>query len=107
MLDNWHCLEEELDVFAELPEDLARRAVECGASHLVDYLLSTLSNVIRITDRSYVATHGDPARTIEELFQSHCCDPQHAWGLSDKPACVLRCNNCSSAFVVQPMERVR
>src|SRR5277367_2734034 len=45
----------ESDVLSELESDLAAKAQEHGAAALFDYLESTLSNVLRITDRRDVA----------------------------------------------------
>src|ERR1700730_2181618 len=46
--------DEGLDVLHALADDLARKAEEMGAEKLFDYLESSLSGALRITDREEV-----------------------------------------------------
>ena len=62
--------EEELDVFESLADDLARKSVEMGAAQLFEYLESTLSGSIRITDREQVLVE-DFSRALDRLYRKH------------------------------------
>lgn len=61
---------DDLDVFAALSDDLARKSRESGAESLFEYLASTLSNTIRITDREKVLVE-DFDRALERLYRRH------------------------------------
>ena len=62
--------EEELDVFESLADDLARKSAEMGAGQLFEYLQSTLSGSIRITDREQVLVD-DFSRALDRLYRKH------------------------------------
>ena len=62
--------EEELVVFESLADDLARKSVEMGAGQLFEYLESTLSGSIRITDREQVLVE-DFSRALDRLYRKH------------------------------------
>jgi SOS-response transcriptional repressor LexA len=59
--------EEDLDVLTALAVDLAEKARETGAEKLFDYLESTLSGAIRLTDREEVLVE-DFARALDRLY---------------------------------------
>ena len=60
--------EEETEVLAALPNDLARKATEMGAGKLFAYLESSASNAIQVTDREEVLVE-DFARTLDRLYR--------------------------------------
>lgn len=62
--------EEDFDVFESLADDLARKSVEMGAGQLFEYLESTLSGSIRITDREQVLVE-DFSRALDRLYRKH------------------------------------
>ena len=62
--------EEDLEVLEELAGDLNSKATEMGAERLFDYLESTLSASLRITDRGPVLVD-DFSRTLERLYRQH------------------------------------
>lgn len=62
--------EEDLDVFEALAGDLAKKAREMGAEQLLEYLESSLSGSIRITDREEVLV-GDFDRALDRLYRKH------------------------------------
>jgi SOS-response transcriptional repressor LexA len=58
---------EDLDVLSVLADDLAAKSQEMGAEKLFDYLESTLSGAIRITDREEVLV-SDFDRALDRLY---------------------------------------
>ncbi|MBZ5607204.1 MAG: S24 family peptidase [Acidobacteriia bacterium] len=62
--------EEDLEVLSALAEDLARKAAEMGAAKLFEYLESTLSASVRVTDREPVLVEEFP-RAVERLYRRH------------------------------------
>jgi len=62
--------EEELDVFPELADDLTRKASEIGSEQLLDYLESTASGTLRVTDREQVVVEDFP-RAVDRLYRRH------------------------------------
>ncbi len=62
--------EEELEVLAALPDDLARKADEMGAGKLFEYLESNASNAIRVTDREEVVID-DFSRALDRLYRKN------------------------------------
>jgi phage repressor protein C with HTH and peptisase S24 domain len=61
---------EESEVLSLLADDLERRARETGARELVEELESSLSNVIRITDRQPVLV-ADFEKALNRLYAEH------------------------------------
>jgi SOS-response transcriptional repressor LexA len=59
--------EEELDVLLALPGDLAQKAGELGAEKLFEYLESSLSGALRVTDRQEVLID-DFGRALDRLY---------------------------------------
>jgi phage repressor protein C with HTH and peptisase S24 domain len=59
--------EEDLDVLNALADDLAQKALQMGAEKLFDYLESTLSGAIRVTDREEVLV-SDFDRALDRLY---------------------------------------
>jgi phage repressor protein C with HTH and peptisase S24 domain len=59
--------EEDLDVLNDLASDLARKAQEMGAEKVFDYLESTLSGTLRVTDREEVLVE-DFGRALDRLY---------------------------------------
>ena len=59
--------EEDREVLEHLAGDLAAKARELGAAKLFQYLESTLSGAIRITDRQQIAVEDFP-RTLNQLY---------------------------------------
>jgi len=62
--------EEELEVLAALPDDLARKADEMGAGKLFEFLESNASNAIRVTDREEVVID-DFNRALDRLYRKN------------------------------------
>lgn len=62
--------EEDQEVLQALADDLAGKAREMGAAKLFQYLESTLSGSIRITDREEVQVD-DFARALNRLYLAH------------------------------------
>jgi len=60
----------EMDVFEALADDLAGKASELGAEKLFEYLESTLSGSVRITDRETVMVE-DFERALDRLYRKH------------------------------------
>ena len=61
---------EESDVLSELESDLTNKARESGATALFDYLESSLSNVVQITDRRETIV-GDFDRALGRLYREN------------------------------------
>lgn len=59
--------EEDREVLEELAEDLAGKAREMGAEKLFEYLESSLSSAIRVTDRAEVLVE-DSERALDRLY---------------------------------------
>jgi len=62
--------EEDLEVLEGLSDDLARKSGELGAGKLFEYLESTLSASVRITDREQVLVE-DFSRALDRLYRQH------------------------------------
>jgi SOS-response transcriptional repressor LexA len=62
--------EEDLEVFDGLSDDLARKSGELGAGKLFEYLESTLSASVRVTDREQVLVE-DFSRALDRLYRQH------------------------------------
>jgi SOS-response transcriptional repressor LexA len=60
----------ELDYFAALADDLARKASELGAEKLFAHLEDTLSGTLRITNRENVLVE-DFDRALDRLYRKH------------------------------------
>jgi SOS-response transcriptional repressor LexA len=61
---------DDLDVLSALADDLAAKAAELGAEKLFEYLESTLSGSVRVTDREPVLVQ-DFNRAIDRLYRRH------------------------------------
>ncbi|HEV2199524.1 MAG TPA: S24 family peptidase [Bryobacteraceae bacterium] len=61
---------DESEVLSALEYDLTSKARESGAAVLLDYLESTLSNVVRISDRREIVVD-DFERTLGRLYREH------------------------------------
>jgi SOS-response transcriptional repressor LexA len=62
--------EEDLEVLSVLADDLLRKAEEMGAEGLFEYLESTLSGAVRVTDRESVLVD-NLDRAVERLYRQH------------------------------------
>src|SRR5450755_3127849 len=62
--------DDDLDVLAALADDIDRKASEMGSERLFEYLESTLSGTVRITDREPVMVE-DFDRALERLYRKH------------------------------------
>jgi SOS-response transcriptional repressor LexA len=62
--------EEDLEVLDGLSDDLSRKASELGAEKLFEYLESTLSASIRVTDREQVLVD-DFGRAVDRLYRKY------------------------------------
>ena len=62
--------DEDLEVFDGLSDDLARKSGELGAGKLFEYLESTLSASVRMTDREQVLVE-DFSRALDRLYRQH------------------------------------
>ncbi|HYL75104.1 MAG TPA: S24 family peptidase [Bryobacteraceae bacterium] len=62
--------EEDLEVLSALPDDLLHKAGDLGIEQLFEYLESTLSGAVRITDRETVLVE-DIDRAVERLYRQH------------------------------------
>ena len=63
-------VEEDLEVLEGLSDDLSRKASELGADRLFEYLESTLSASIRVTNREQILVD-DFARAVDRLYRKH------------------------------------
>jgi SOS-response transcriptional repressor LexA len=62
--------EEDLEVLSALGDDLSAKAAAMGTESLFEYLESTLSGSVRITDREPVVAE-DFSRAVERLYRRH------------------------------------
>ena len=62
--------EEDLEILEALAGDLGRKADDLGAEKLFEYLETTLSASIRITDREQILVD-DFGRTLDRLYRKH------------------------------------
>ncbi len=69
---DWHVVgdDEDIEVLAELGEDLASWAQEHGGTAVLEHLEKEASQSIRVTDREAVTVHGFD-RTLGELYREH------------------------------------
>lgn len=63
--------EPEADILDVLAEDLRGKAEEAGGSALLDSLEDTLSNFLRIGDRTAIAYRGSPRRAADRLYDEY------------------------------------
>jgi hypothetical protein len=64
--------EQAADYLAALTSDLESKALEPGAGHaLLEFLEDCLSGFLRIGDRMTIEYSGDPARTVDWLFDQY------------------------------------
>ena len=63
--------EEEIDILDFLESDLLEKARESGGKAVLDSLEDTLSNFLRIGDRTGVAYAGDPEKMADRLFDEY------------------------------------
>jgi SOS-response transcriptional repressor LexA len=61
---------EEADLLSALESDLVAKSAETGAARLFEYLEDTLSNTLRVTDRSEMIV-ADFERTLGRLYREH------------------------------------
>ena len=78
--------EEDLKVLEALAADLSRKSDELGAEKLFEYLESTLSASIRITDREQVLVE-DFSRAVERLYRQHVPSKVLIVTACGEPAC--------------------
>ncbi len=69
--ENEELEEQDADILDCLADDLRRKALEQGASKLIDSFEGSLSQFLRITDRTAISFTGDPGRTADRLFEEH------------------------------------
>jgi SOS-response transcriptional repressor LexA len=62
--------EEDLELLQALADDLLRKAEERGAEHLFQYLESTLSGTVRISNREPILVE-DLGRAVERLYRQN------------------------------------
>jgi phage repressor protein C with HTH and peptisase S24 domain len=62
--------DQDLDVLTSLADDLAAKAGEMGAEKLFEYLETTLSGTLRVTDREPVLIENFD-RAVERLYRQH------------------------------------
>ena len=62
--------DEDAEVLAELEDDLLHQARERGGAAVLEYLESTASNSLRVTDRERVTVR-DFERKLSELYREH------------------------------------
>jgi SOS-response transcriptional repressor LexA len=62
--------EEDLELLQALDGDLRRKAGEQGAEHLFQYLESTLSGTVRVTNREPILVE-DFGQAVERLYRRH------------------------------------
>jgi SOS-response transcriptional repressor LexA len=63
--------EPEIDFIDHLPPDLVRKAEESGAGALLRSFEDSLSNLLRISDRTAIEFTGNPQRTVDRLFDEY------------------------------------
>ena len=64
---------EEAEVLSAIEYDLASKAREMGATHLLKYLEDTLSNSVQVTDRRALPVE-DFERALGRLYREHVVD---------------------------------
>jgi hypothetical protein len=62
--------EDEIEVWRELPADLARKGLELGAAHIMAFLESTASHAVRISERQPIEI-GDFETALSDLYEMH------------------------------------
>jgi hypothetical protein len=62
--------EDEIEVWREIPEDLARKGRELGAAPLLALLESTASHAVRISERQRIEIR-DFETTLSDLYEMH------------------------------------
>jgi phage repressor protein C with HTH and peptisase S24 domain len=63
--------EQEIDILDFLSADLEQKAREMGGYGLIGSLEDSLSDFLRINDRTAITWSGDPRRTVNRLFDEH------------------------------------
>jgi phage repressor protein C with HTH and peptisase S24 domain len=63
--------EQEVDILDVLPADLEMKHREAGGRALLDSLEDSLSDFLRISERTAIAYTGDARRTVDRLFDEH------------------------------------
>jgi SOS-response transcriptional repressor LexA len=66
----WLLDDDDLEIFLALAEDLERKAAEMGAERLFEYLESTLSATLRVSNREPVIAE-DFQRAVDRLYRRH------------------------------------
>ena len=62
--------EGEIEVWRELPEDLARKGRELGATPFLAFLESTASHAVRVSERQRIEIR-DFETTLSDLYEMH------------------------------------
>lgn len=71
--------EQTRDVLAALGADLRAKAGEMGASALIGWMEESLSNFLRIGDRSAITYAGAAEETVDRLFDEHVDTEVRPW----------------------------
>jgi len=74
LLDSAHFAdleEQEIDILDFLARDLENKASEFGAAALLSSFEDSLSDFLRISDRTAIEFTGDPGRTLDRLFDEY------------------------------------
>jgi hypothetical protein len=71
--------EQEIDILDALAGDLTAKARESGASSLLASLEDSLSNFLRISDRSAIEYTGSPRRAMDRLFDEYVDGEVRPW----------------------------
>ncbi len=64
--------EEDLELLGALPEDFRLQVGKRGGEQFLRLLEDTLSNFLRISERTTIPIPSDFKRTLDELFVIHC-----------------------------------
>ena len=65
--EDWTTFKDDLDILELLAEDLYAKLQEFGADELIEWMTSTLSNTIRMTEGEEIST-SDPDAVVESMF---------------------------------------
>ena len=59
------------EVLSCIPEDFQMKVGEMGAKKFLGYLEDTLSNFLRVSDRTVIPVPADFKKTLDDLFTRH------------------------------------
>jgi SOS-response transcriptional repressor LexA len=70
--------EQDVDIFAALPDDFAGKGREMGGRAFIESLEDSASNFFRIGDRTAIEYAGTPQAAVDRLFAEHVAGTEQA-----------------------------